>query len=315
MKDPIPFGKYVLLERIDVGGMAEVFAARDAAGRFVAVKRLLPTLADDLDLVTMFLDEARIGVQLDHPSIAQVYDLGKIAGSYYMAMEYVGGADLHALLDRLRRRGRRLPVSLAAYAAARICSALEHAHRRRGADGQGLHVVHRDVSPRNVLLSFEGEVKLIDFGIAQASTRRRPAEEGILRGKLGYMSPEQARGLPVDCRSDVFAAGTLLHEMLTGERLFTGRSELAILEKVRNAEVQPPSRSNPEVSHRLDQAVLRALARDVEDRTPRAGDVAREIAPEADPAGPLRVAQLLGELFPEERRKVEELARRATSQS
>ncbi len=311
MKDPIPFGKYLLLERIDVGGMAEVLAARDAMGRLVAVKRLLPTLADDPELVTMFLDEARIGVQLDHPSIVRVHDLGRVDGSYYMAMEYVGGTDLHALLSRLRQRERRLQVPLAVFIAVRICAALDHAHRRRGADGRVLQVVHRDVSPRNMLLSFEGEVKLIDFGIAKAATRRRPGEERVLRGKIGYMSPERARCLPADRRADVFAAGTLLHEMLTGERLFTGRSELAVLEKVRQAQVPPPSTLNPQVSRRLDRAVLRALAREVEDRTPWAADLARDIGPEADPAGPPRLAALLAELFPEERRKVGELARRA----
>jgi serine/threonine protein kinase len=311
MKDPIPFGKYLLLERIDVGGMAEVLAARDGRGGLVAVKRLLPTLADDRELVTMFLDEARIGVQLDHPSIVRVHDLGKIDGSYYMAMEYVGGTDLHALLSRLRQRGRRLPVPLAVFVAVRICSALDHAHRRRGADGRDLQVVHRDVSPRNVLLSLEGEVKLIDFGIAKAATRQRPGEERVLRGKLGYMSPEQARCLPADRRSDVFAVGTLLHEMVTGERLFTGRSELAVLEKVRHAEVPLPSAVNPEVPRRLDRAVLRALAREVEDRTPWAADLAREIAPDSDPAGPRNLAALLAELFPDERRRVGELAARA----
>jgi eukaryotic-like serine/threonine-protein kinase len=303
MKDPIPFGKYLLLHRVDVGGMAEVFAARDPAGRLVAIKRLLPTVEADPDLVTMFLDEARIGVQLDHPAIVRVLDLGRTAGSYYMAMELVSGTDLHALQQRLRDRGRRLAVPLAAFIAVRICSALDHAHRRRGAGGRPLGIVHRDVSPRNVLLSFGGEVKLIDFGIAQASARRRPGEERILRGKLGYMSPEQARGLPVDRRSDVFAVGTLLHEMLTGERLFSAGSELATLEKVRNAEVPHPSRANPGVSRRLERAVLRALARDLEERIPWASDLAREIAPEADRDGGRSLAALLAELFAAERRR------------
>ncbi len=310
MKEPIPFGSHLLLERVDVGGMAEVFAARDGRGRLVAVKRLLPTLCDDRELVTMFLDEARIGAQLDHRAIAKVHELGRVGESYYMALEYVAGADLGALFERLRARGGRLPVPLAAHVATRICAALDHAHRRRGADGRPLGVVHRDVSPGNVLLSFEGEVKLIDFGIAQRAARRRPGEERILRGKLGYMSPEQARGLPVDRRSDVFAAGVLLHEMLTGRRLFTGDSELAVLEKVRSAAVEPPSRSNPAVPTRLDHAVLRALAREPGDRTPWASELARDLAPEADPAGPRSLAALLAELFAEER---EREARRAAA--
>jgi serine/threonine-protein kinase len=303
MKDPIPFGKYLLAERIDVGGMAEVFLARGQDGRPVAVKRLLPGYADDREIVTMFLDEARIAVQLDHPSIVQVRDLGRVGESYYIAMEYVAGTDLFELQARLRERGRRLPIPLAAHVAVRICAALDHAHRRRDAAGRSLGVVHRDVSPQNVLLSFEGEVKLIDFGIARAAHRARPGEERVLRGKLGYMSPEMARGLPVDRRSDVFAAGTVLHEMLTGERLFTGGPELAVLERVRNAEVPPPSLRNPAVPARLEKAVMRALAREVEDRTPWASDLARDLAADADPGGQQALAELLAELFPEERRR------------
>ncbi len=306
MKDPIPFGKYLLADRIDVGGMAEVFVASGPDGRPVAVKRLLPGYADNREIVTMFLDEARIAVQLDHASIVQVHDLGRVGESYYIAMEYVPGTDLFELQVRLREGGRLIPVPLAAYVASRICAALEHAHRRRDAEGRALGIVHRDVSPQNVLLSFEGEVKLIDFGIARAAHRVRPGEERVLRGKLGYMSPEMARGLPVDRRSDVFAAGTVLHEMLTGERLFAGGPELAVLEKVRNADVPPPSRRNPAVSPRLEKAVLRALAREVEDRTPWASDLASDLAAEADPAGQRTLAALLGELFPEERRRESE---------
>jgi len=311
MKDPIPFGKYLLAERIDVGGMAEVFVARGPDGRPVAVKRLLPGYADDREIVTMFLDEARIAVQLDHASIVRVHDLGRVNESYYIAMEYVPGTDLFELQARLRERGRRLPVPLSAHVAVRICAALDHAHRQRDAQGRSLGVVHRDVSPQNVLLSFEGEVKLIDFGIARAAHRVRPGEDRVLRGKLGYMSPEMSRGLPVDRRSDVFAAATVLHEMLTGERLFTGGPELAVLEKVRNAEVPPPSQRNPAVSPRLERAVMRALAREVEDRTPWASDLARDLAADADPGGQQALAELLAEFFPEERRREAERVARA----
>jgi eukaryotic-like serine/threonine-protein kinase len=310
MKDPIPFGKYLLAERIDVGGMAEVFVARGPGGERVAVKRLLPGYADDRDVVTMFLDEARIAVQLDHASIVQVHELGRVGEGYYIAMEYVPGTDLFELQARLRERGRRLPVPLAAHVGVRICAALDHAHRRRDTRGLPLGIVHRDVSPQNVLLSFEGEVKLIDFGIARAAHRVRPGEERVLRGKLGYMSPEMARGLPLDRRSDVFAAGTVLHEMLTGERLFGGGPDLAVLDKVRNAEVPPPSRLNPAVPPRLEKAVLRALAREVEERTPWASDLARDLAADADPGGQGTLAALIAELFPyERRREAERLAR------
>jgi eukaryotic-like serine/threonine-protein kinase len=311
MKDPIHFGKYLLAERIDVGGMAEVFLALGPGERPVAVKRLLPGYADDREIVTMFLDEARIAVQLDHPSIVRVHELGRVGESYYIAMEYVPGTDLYELLARLGARGQRLPVPLAAHVAMRICAALDHAHRQRDAEGRPLGVVHRDVSPQNVLLSFDGEVKLIDFGIARAAHRARPGEERVLRGKLGYMSPEMARGLPVDRRSDVFAAATVLHEMLTGERLFAGGPELAVLQRVRNAEVPPPSRWNPALPAALEQAVMRALAREVEDRTPWASELARDLEVVAHPAGRLALAGLVAELFPDERRRAAERLERA----
>src|SRR5919199_2395251 len=210
MHEPVPFGRYLLLDRVDVGGMAEVFLARvtsgEGAGSLVALKRLLPTLADDLELVAMFLDEARIAVQLDHPSIARVEDLGREGGSYYIAMEYVPGKDLAALLALLSRRGEHMPVPLAAHVALRVLEGLDHAHRRRGADGAELGIVHRDVSPRNVLLSFSGDVKLIDFGLARAAGLGARDADGMLRGRAAYMSPEAARGRSVDRRADIFSA-------------------------------------------------------------------------------------------------------------
>src|SRR5512133_663136 len=241
MRDPIPFGRYLLVDRVAVGGMAEVFAAvrrGDPPGRYYAVKRILPTLAEDRELVRMFLDEARLVVQLAHPGIVPV----------------------HALGDRARRAGERLPVSLCAHVAWRVADALDHAHRRKDASGTELRVVHRDVSPANVLVGFDGSVRIIDFGIAQASIRSGP-HCAVLRGKFAYMSPEMVRGLPVDRRSDVFSLGIVLHELLTGERLFAGGTELAVMERVRAADVRPPSARNPGVSPALDAIVLRALSR------------------------------------------------------
>ncbi len=311
MSKPVAFGRFLLGERVAIGGMAEVFAAvirDDPSGRPYAVKRLLPTLADDAEMVRMFLDEARVAVQLEHPGIVQVHDLGRLGSRYYMAMEYVAGRDLRTLLDRLRTRGERLAPALAVHVAVRMADALDHAHRKRGADGSELRVVHRDVSPGNVLVGFDGSVRIIDFGIAEASLRgRRRRKSAGLRGKLGYMSPEMVRGLPVDRRSDVFALGIVLHEMLAGVRLFTGPSELAVMEKVRAAQVRPPSALNPAVPRALDAVVLRALAREPEARFAWASELRDALAPFAETgAGGLReLSAAMARSLPGERREEE----------
>jgi len=318
MTTPIPFGRYLLVERVAIGGMAEVFAAierGDPSARLFAVKRILPTLVDDRELVRMFLDEARLVVQLDHPGIVPVHELGKLGSGYYIAMDYVAGRDLRALADRFRRRGELLPLELSADVAARAADALDHAHRGRGANGDELRVVHRDVSPANVLVGFDGSVRMIDFGIAQAA--HRPAASSVLRGKFGYMSPEMVRGLPVDRRSDVFALGVVLHELLAGERLFAGPTELAVMEKVRAAQAPPPSATNPALPPELDRIVLRALAREPEARFSWASELRDALLPWARRAGPgggeRALARLMAETFPEELRVEEERRARATA--
>jgi len=308
MRKPIPYGPFLLLDRIAIGGMAEVYVAirRDDPGaRLHAVKRILPTLAEDRELVEMFLDEARLVVQLEHPGILPVHELGKHGDGYFIAMEYVAGRDLRALLDRLRAAGERLPVPLAAHVAWRVADALDHAHRKCDARGHPLRIVHRDVSPANVLLGFDGSVRIIDFGIAQAAIRPRPPG-AVLRGKFGYMSPEMVRGEPLDQRSDVFALGAVLHEMLTEERLFTGASELAVMEKVRVAEVPPPSARVPGLPPGLDALVLRALARDPAERWAWASELRDGLVPwthAGTPAGdPPALARFMARAFPAELR-------------
>ena len=293
MAKPIPFGRYLLLERLAIGGMAEVYLATSRegpAGQLYAVKRILPTLAEDREFVGMFLDEARIVAQIDHPAIAPIHEVGKVGDRYFIAFEYVAGQDLRALEKRLWRSGERMPVSVAVYVAHRLANALDWAHRACDAEGRALNVVHCDVSPANVLLGWDGSVRLIDFGIAQAAFRVH-RERRLLRGKLGYMTPEGVRGLPVDRRADIFALGTVLWEMLAGEKLFTGPSELALLERVRSAEVPPPSSRNPAVLPGLDAVVLRALAREQEDRYAWASELRDSLVPylgqgipSADPA-------------------------------
>ncbi len=279
---PDHFGQYEILERIASGGMAELYKAKrtgvEGFQKIVAIKKILPHLADDEEFITMFADEAKLAAQLNHPNIIHIYDLGKIqAGGYFIAMEYVDGRDLRAIQKSGRELGVPLPVSLAVYIASKVASALDYAHRRRDADGQDLHIVHRDVSPQNILISYEGDIKLCDFGIAKATSKASQTQSGALKGKLQYMSPEQAWAKPIDRRSDLFSLGVVLHELLTGDRLFRGDTDIQVLEKVRSAEVTPPSRANPEVPKNLDGVVLRCLAKDPEERYANASDLLRDL--------------------------------------
>src|SRR3954470_22047433 len=196
--------------------MAEVFKAKatgvEGFERMVAVKRILPSIAEDEEFITMFIDEAKIAVQLTHANVAQIFDLGRVDDSYFIALEYVHGKDLRAIFNRARSRGAPVPIELACYAIMKVCEGLDYAHNKRDAAGDFLHLVHRDVSPQNVLVSYEGEVKIIDFGIAKAAGKAGTTQAGILKGKFGYMSPEQAHGLDIDRQSDVFAVGICLYE-------------------------------------------------------------------------------------------------------
>jgi TonB family protein len=279
---PDRFGQYEILERIAAGGMAELYKAKrtgvEGFQKIVAIKKILPHMADDEAFVTMFADEAKLAAQLNHPNIIHIYDLGKIqAGGYFIAMEYVDGRDLRAIETSAREIGAPFPVPLAVYVASKVASALDYAHRRRDAEGNDLNIVHRDVSPQNILISYEGDIKLCDFGIAKAASKASRTQSGALKGKIQYMSPEQAWGKPIDRRSDLFSLGVVLHELLTGQRLFRGDTDINVLEKVRSAEVAPPSKSNPEVPQNLDAVVMKALARDPDERYANASDMLRDL--------------------------------------
>ncbi|CAM4473232.1 serine/threonine-protein kinase [Corallococcus exiguus] len=281
MKKPTFFGKYLLLERVNVGGMAEVFIAKafgvEGFERILAIKKILPTMAEDDEFITMFIDEARISVQLNHANIVHIHELGKHEETYFIAMEYVAGRDVRTLLERYRRRKEIMPTAQAVFIVSKMCEGLDYAHRKKDARGQDLHIIHRDVSPQNILVSYEGEVKIIDFGIAKAANRSQKTQAGILKGKFGYMSPEQVRGMPIDRRSDIFAVGVLLYEMLTGEKLFVGESDFSTLEKVRNADIPLPREFNPNISAGLEKVVLKALAREPEDRYQWASDLQEDL--------------------------------------
>ena len=277
MRQPTKFGKYLLLERIAVGGMAEVFTAKafgvEGFERLLAIKKILPTMGEDAEFISMFVDEARIAVQLSHANIVQVLELGKHDENLYIAMEYISGRDLRQLIERFRKRQQPMPIPQAALIVAEVCEALDYAHRKKDATGRPLGIVHRDVSPQNVLVSFDGEVKLIDFGIAKAESRLQKTQAGILKGKFSYMSPEQVKGQPIDGRSDIFAAGILLWELVCGEKLFTGDSDFAILEKVRNGIVPAPRSVTRTVPEGLEKVILKALANDPNQRYQAASEL------------------------------------------
>jgi serine/threonine-protein kinase len=267
---PTQFGPYLLLERISVGGMAEVYKAKEYGvegfERTVAVKRILPHVAEDDEFIAMFKDEAMIAVQLNHGNIAQIYNLGNEQDSFYIALEYVNGRDLRAIFQKCQQQSRPMPVAQACYVIMKICEGLDYAHNKKDKYNRELHIVHRDVSPPNILVSFEGEVKLIDFGVAKAAGRASRTQAGILKGKFGYMSPEQVRGMPLDRRSDVFSVGVVLFEILTGNRLFQAETDFATLEKVRAVDVPRPSSLNPEIAKPLENIIYKALAREPEQR-------------------------------------------------
>jgi serine/threonine protein kinase len=275
------YGPYRLLAKLAVGGMAEVFKAKRAGvegfEKVVAVKRILPHLSDNKEFVDMFINEAKMVAGLSHPNIVQIHDLGRIEKSYYIAMEYVHGRDLRTILRRGKDKGLRLPLDLCVFIVAQVCSALEFAHRKKDEQGQAMMIVHRDVSPQNILLSFEGNVKLTDFGIAKAASKATNTDAGALRGKLLYMSPEQAWGKPMDRRADLFSLGIVFYEMVTEQKPFLSSSEMSILEMVRECRVRPPSELNPRLPEKLEKVLMKALDRDPDHRYQDAGEMFRDL--------------------------------------
>lgn len=261
--------------------MAEVWRAKlfgaDGFERIVAIKRILPNVALTPEVTRMFIDEANLTVTLNHANIAKVDELNIVSNSHYIAMEYVSGKDLRAIFEWHRARNERAPLSLVCYILSSCCDALDYAHRVKSGTGAQLRVIHRDVSPQNVLVSYEGEVKIIDFGIAKVAGKMSRTQVGIIKGKYSYMSPEQARSATIDRRTDIFALGICLHEMLTGRRLFVANSDPEILEMVRRCQVPLPSSINPLVPPALDAIVMKALAREPDDRYRWASDMAQDL--------------------------------------
>jgi eukaryotic-like serine/threonine-protein kinase len=267
---PSQFGRYSLLERLAVGGMAEVFRAKISSShgfeKILVIKRILPHLAADSTFVSMFIDEAKLTAQLTHPKIVQILDFGDVGGQYFIALEYVDGADALGLLRSCAQKRLHIPRNIAVYIINEVLEALDYAHNARDMEGKAMRIVHRDISPSNIFLSKRGDVKLGDFGIAHAQRRESKTQAGTLKGKYGYMSPEQVVGQPVDGRSDLFAVGVVLAEMLMGRRLFTAPNDLDVLLMVRDARVERLGRYCRDLPPALDRIVRRALKKDPAER-------------------------------------------------
>ncbi|MEZ4380221.1 MAG: serine/threonine-protein kinase [Nannocystaceae bacterium] len=274
-------GRYDILQRLGYGGMATVYLARatGSAGfeKLVAIKVIHPHLAADPNLVEMFLDEARIAAQIHNPHVVEILDLGTDRGDYFMVMEFVDGETLSALIRKLRPKGERLPLAVILQILIDACEGLRAAHELRDADGHALGVIHRDVSPQNLLLDVDGWVRIVDFGIMKAKGKRTDTRTGQLRGKLPYMSPEQAQSKPLTPACDLFALGVILWELCTGERLFAGENDVETLRKVVACERPPLVDVRPDLPAALEGILARTLARDPNDRFASAAEMVREL--------------------------------------
>lgn len=276
MNLPIAFGKYLLIEHIATGGMAEVFKAKSFGfggfEKIVAIKKIHPHLSIDQEFVNMFIDEANIASNLTHQNIVQIFDLGKIEDSYFIAMEYIDGITLEKFIEM------ELPpiekILLSCYIIRETARALNYAHRKKTSDGKPLHIVHRDISPQNILLSGEGSVKLTDFGIAKALLRVSKTEPGITKGKYPYMSPEQVMGKPIDHRSDIFSLSVLFYEMLTGKPAFWGETEFEIMESIKKCEYQLPRKLNKLIPEELEQILIKGMQKSPAQRFDSAEEIA-----------------------------------------
>ena len=272
---PVPFGQYKLIERLAVGGMAEVFLAHqpgpDGFEKPVVIKRIRPHLSKQPAFVRMFLNEARLAAQLNHPNIVQIHDLGKVGESYYIGMEYLFGRDTRRVVPKAEALGISFPMVYALKIASSVCEGLYYAHQKVDLYGSPLNIVHRDVTPENIFVCFDGTVKVLDFGIAKAANRaEQTTRAGELRGKLSYLSPEQCLGKPVDHRSDLFSLGAVLYEWLTGFKLFTGESDVAVMRSIVDGKVYAPSYFRADIPEPVEAILMKALERDRDKRYPTA---------------------------------------------
>lgn len=262
--------RYRVVDRLEAGGMAEVFRgeALSVQGfkKQVAIKRVLPHLAQNKSFISMFLDEARLGARLNHANIVTVFDIGAADNTYFIVMEFVDGCNLKAVIEHFRQMGRRLPVKESVYMCMETCRGLSYAHEVVGDEGEPLDIVHRDISPPNILLSKRGEIKVTDFGLAKSIGQLEKTDPGVVKGKFSYLAPEAALGGDVDARADIFALGIVLWEMLAGRRLFLGETDYQTVKLVQQANIPSLQRLNPEVDDDLERVLMRSLAKDPADR-------------------------------------------------
>ena len=273
--------RYRVLKRLASGGMAEVFVAESAGiegfKKQVAIKRVLPALSRKEQFIAMFLDEARLSAHLSHSNVVSVFDIGVGDGTYFIVMEYVEGADLKNVMDHRKKIEQTVPVEEAVFIATKICQGLAYAHELTTGDGRPLNIVHRDITPANVLITKYGEIKIVDFGLAKASSQLAESDAGVIKGKFGYLAPETVMEIGVDHRVDVFAVGIILWEMLAGQRLFLGKNDYATVQAVARAEIPPLAEINPAVPQELDWILAQGLARDRDARYPTARDFGRDL--------------------------------------
>jgi serine/threonine protein kinase len=274
--------RYRVIEKLESGGMAEVFRAESEGlqgfRKQVAIKRVLPHLSSKKKFISMFLDEARLSAQLSHSNCVQVFDIGVGDSAFFIVMEFVDGANLKAIIEHIKKSGRDFPVEAAVHIALELCKGLAYAHELTDQNGVPLHIVHRDMSPPNVLVTKHGEIKIVDFGLAKANSQLEKSEPGIIKGKFSYLAPEAAMGHEVDARTDIFAVGIILWELLSGQRLFLGDTDFQTVKKVQAAQVPSISQINKKVPQELERIVARALARDPAQRFTTARDLGMELS-------------------------------------
>jgi serine/threonine protein kinase len=303
--------RYRVIEKIAAGGMAEVFRAESAGlegfKKTVAIKRVLPHLSQKKEFIGMFLDEARLSATLSHSNVVQVFDIGVGDDTYFIVMEYVDGANLKSVIEHRKQLGRPLPIEIACLIALRTCEGLAYAHEVLDALGQPLGIVHRDVSPPNVLITRHGEVKVVDFGLAKANSQLEASQPGIIKGKFSYLSPEAALGEEVDQRTDIFATGIILWEMITGTRLFLGETDLGTVRQVQAARVPPLAQYVRDVPAALEHIMGQALARDPRARYQTARDFGRDLNrilfQLGRPVSSFDIGGLVGDVREEQRRQ------------
>ena len=278
--EPQKFGKYQLLDKIATGGMAELYRAKVMGDygfeKQVAIKKILPHLSDEGNLVKAFVDEAKLAALLQHQNIVQIYDFGNMNGEYFIAMEYLFGKDLRKLTYKAKEKGVSFDLENTLYVISRVCAGLDYSHNLKDLKGKPLNIIHRDINPQNIFITYEGQVKIIDFGIAKAASHNSTTHEGLIKGKLAYMSPEQANGQTIDHRSDIFSTGIILYELLAAQRMFQGEI-MHIYGQVRDAVYEPLENLRPDLPADLHQVVQRALAKAPDERYQSGGEMLADL--------------------------------------